>query len=130
MKDHEINIVAKAFAADYETRAAIDHRMAQQKRHLVDYAAAHPYAFVGKRLQLDGGVCVQRSTRQQVRMDRSKITPDWLQRMLDHGNNPAIEIRIDPRKLRNDSSTALLLQEIAYELENKEILSVMLGGYA
>ncbi len=126
MKENEIDNVATQYAANYETRAALDEQMAQQKARLVDYATAHPYAFVGKRLSFDNGVYVQRSSRQQVRFDRSKVTPDWLQRMLLSGNGAAVEVRLDPRKLQNSAATAALLQEIAYTVENKEILSVSL----
>ncbi len=123
MKNNDINLVATQFADNYKRRVVLDKEMAAQKTHLVDYATAHPHAFVGKRLPFGGVVSVQRSVRQQVRFDRAKMTPEWLQRMEAAGNGSAVELRIDPRKLTNNGTTALLLQEVAYELENKEVLS-------
>ncbi len=126
MKDNEISLVAERYAANHKSRASLDEEMAQQKTHLVDYATAHPHAFVGKRLSLAAGVYVQRSSRLQVRFDHSKATPDWLQRMEAAGNGAALELRIDPRKLTNNGTTALLLQEVAYTVDSKETMSVAL----
>ncbi len=126
MKNNDINLVATQFADNYKRRVVLDKEMAAQKTHLVDYATAHPHAFVGKRLSLGGGVYVQRSVRQQVRFDRAKMTPEWLQRMEAAGNGSAVELRIDPRKLTNNDTTALLLQEVAYTVDSKETMSVAL----
>ncbi len=127
MKDNGISLVATQFADNYKRRAALDKEMAAQKTHLVDYAAAHPHAFVGKRLPLEGGVSVQRSLRRQVRTDHAKMTPDWLRRMQEAGNAAALELRIDPRKLADNDTTALLLQEVAYTVETQEVLSVVMS---
>ncbi len=81
---------------------------------------------MGKRLSFDGGVCVQRSVRQQVRFDRSKVPPDWLREMEAAGNGAVVEIRLDPRKLAGDEATARLLQMVQCEVECKEVLSVVL----
>ncbi len=127
MKNNEINIVATRFAENHEKRAVLDAEMAQQKTLLVDYAVAHPLAFVGKRLSFAGGVCVQRNVRQQVRFDRAKVTPEWLRAMQQRGNAAAVDLRLDPRKLRlDDEATRALLDEVGYLLETREVMSVTL----